>query len=635
MPRRRSFVVSTLVVLALSMAVCVGAEPLPVERESRGPVAAGGDDPTDDPWLAEEGPAVSLSPEIARERVITAWREAPPRPHARSTALLRERLELGLGDLLAPASSIAAEHSEVDPTLYTEMARSLAPGLPSIQMAHAIALWRGGDVGTSILFLGRAFAATLVSLPAQLWLLENLAQLLLIVVLSASIAFVLLAAIQAFPHAAHDFGDLWSGRMPAFARFAALACVVLVPLHLGEGVLGVVLVLFTIAFVYGGGRQRNALVISAVLLVIGLHPLAQVARVTTGLLDRDPVLRSTLSVLGGTENEADVERLESAFEDDLMAAHALAYRARRYGLEEQSRQRLQSILERNPTDAVALANLGNIQKRRGDIAAAIALYERAAEQIDSPTLLFDLSQAYATTFRMEEYESALVRAQSLDGAEVAALSSLDDAELVADLGFPFALARERLRPLVLSARYDSRAIDAIAPGRLGDSWMRTGGAFALAVLFSLLFASRWDHSSQCARCGHRICTRCEETVWSEDICEDCHHLFQNPAATDPSLRRARLQALSMRESRFERAWLVLSLLIPGVAGFAARRPDLAIFGLLLFSWAAAWVVWPAGIQVDPMLMGDVAALTFAVPGVLAILAYAGVVVVSLVMRKSL
>ena len=633
MPGRRSLALSILILLGLSLAVHAGAEP---SSAGPGPTAAPAteSDLLDDPWLAEEGPAVPVSPEIARERVESAWAKAPARAHARSAALVRERLEFGLGDLLAPAAVIASQRSEVDPTLYTAMARDLAPGLPSIQTAHAIALWRAGDVGTSILTLGKAFWATVVSLPAQLWLLENFAELLLVVVLCASMAFVLLAAIQVFAHAAHDFGDLFSSRMPAFARFGALAAVVIAPLLFGEGLLGLVLALFAIGFVYGGSRQRNALMISAVLLLIGLYPLAQVVRVTTGLLDRDPVLRSTLSVLRGTENEADVERLESAFEGDLVAAHALAYRARRYGLEARSGELLESIAARVPNDPVALANLGNLAKRRGDTAAAIERYEQAAAQIDSPTLLFNLSQAYATKFRMEEYESTLVRAQSIDDQEVAALSNLDDAELVADLGFPFTLIQDRLRPQVLSARYDARAIAAIAPGWLGQSWPLTGGAFALVMLLSLLFANRWDHASQCVRCGHRICTRCEETVWSEELCEDCHHLFQNPGATDPSLRMARLQSLSERESRFDRIWLALSLLVPGMAGFAASRPDFAIFGLLLFSWAAAWVVWPSGIQADPMLMGSAAALAFAVPGVLAILAYTGVVVVSLIMRKS-
>ena len=218
---------------------------------------------------------------------------------------------------------------------------------------------------------------------------------------------------------------------------------------------------------------------------------------------------------------------------------------------------------------------------------------------------------------------------------VAALSSLGDAKLVADLHFPTDLLSDRLLSLAMSQDYQSDSASALAPGRLGENELMTAAGFALAVLLGLLFANRFDHSSQCVRCGHRICTRCEETVWSEEICEDCHHLFQYPDATDPSLRIARLQALSKREVGIDRLVLAASLLIPGVAGLASRRPDFAMVGLLLFAWIAAWIAWPVGVFEDPLLMGDAAFLCFAIPGVLAALGYAGIVVAGLVARKSL
>lgn len=633
---RRSCALSILIIPGLILAFAgVLAEPARSADEPVGAAANAAEaDLVNDPWLSEEGPAVAKPVEVAREQVRAGWQSVPATPHARAAALLRTRLELGLGDLAAPGAVIAAEESVEDPDLYTALARNLAPAVPSFQIDHAIALWRGGDTGAAIGALGSMVWAVGVSLTAQLWLIENFALLLLVVLLSASTGFVLLAAIQVFPHAAHDLGDALSGKTPTFARFAALAAFLLIPLLIGEGLIGFVLALFTLGFVYGASRQRNALAMAAVVLVIGLHPLAQLALVATHLVDQDPVAHSVMAVLAGNETAADVERLDGAFDDDLAAAHALAYRARRYGLEDLSRERLEAIVARYPSDAVALANLGNIQRRRGNTLAAIDFYERAAAQAQTPTLLFNLSQAYASAFRMEEYEATLVRAQFIGDQEVAALSNLDDAELVADLGYPIALVRDRLLTLALSQTTMSSAIATLAPGRLGQAWYFTGGAFALVALLSILLANRWDHSSQCGRCGDRICTRCEETVWSDELCENCHHLFQYPEATDPSLRMARLQALSVREGRFDKVWLALSLLIPGMAGFAARRPDFAMFGLLLFSWVATWIAWPSGVLADPMLMGSAAVLSFAIPGLLAAFAYAAVVLFSLILRKN-
>jgi len=599
---------------------------------SAGPLTV---DPLDDPWLSEEGYAIARPVEVAEEQSRASWVAAKPSAFARAAALRRTRLELGLGDLPAPAVLIAAAGTGEEPEVYSELAREVAPGVPAFQMDHAVALWNSGDIGAALLAVGRAGLTVSRSLPAQLWLLENLSFALLIVVLAAPLGFILLAALHVYSHAAHDLGDLLSNHMPTSARYALLGGLLFVPLVFGEGLFGLALALFAVAFIYGGAGQRNSLVMAAVLLVIGLHPLAQLSSVAANLIDSDPVASSVLQVLGGTGTSADVERLEAAAPEDLAAMHALAYRDRRFGLVESSRVRLEKVISQVPNDVVALANLGNIEKRRGNTDSAIGYYERAAAQKSDATLLFSLSQAYASAFRMEEYEATLIRAQKIDNQAVAGLSSLDDASLVADLRFSVSqLIRDRLVSLALSQDVNRGAVAILAPGRVGSAWYVTGGAFALIVFCSLLLSKNWSLASICTRCGHRICERCEETVWSEEVCEDCHHLFQYPKATDPSLRMARVQALSEREVRFNRVWLALSLMIPGMAGFSARRPDLSMLGLLLFGWTVTWISWPTGIFEDPLLMGSAAMLCFGIPGALAVMAYVSVVTWSLIVRKN-
>ena len=599
------------------------------------PATAGVVSGIDDPWLSEQGPAQPEPVEVAQEQVELAWIESSEAAFARTAALRRVRLELGVADLGAPARVVLQSATADDPEIYTEFALDLAPQTPLFHVAHVRALIASGDVGGAVKATGRAIGSIVGNLSAQLWLIENASVFLLIVVLAAPLGFILLSSFQAFSHAAHDLGDLVGGRgLPTFARIALLAAVVMAPFALGEGVIGLALALFVVAFAYGRAHQRNMLLLAVILLVIGLHPLAQFVSVATTLVDQDPVARSVMAVVSGLETKADVERLETAVEDDPAAAHALAYRDRRFGLDEASRLRLENLGETSPSDAFVLAALGNIEMRRGNTETAIGLYERASPQLDSATLLFNLSQAYASAFRMEEYEASLQRAQKLDPMIVEALSNLDDAELVADLGFPEALLRDRFIALVLSQDQQFDLATALAPGRLGENEWMTAGGFSLAMLFCLLFANRFDHSSRCTRCGHRICTRCEDTVWSEDVCEDCHHLFQYPDSTDPSLRMARLQALSQRSVGIDRIILAASLVIPGVAGIAARRPDFAMLGLLLFGWIAAWIAWPQGLFDDPLLMGDAAMLCFAIPGVFAVLGYSGIVFASLVVRKN-
>ncbi len=634
----RFWLTATLAVCALLFIPSPGSaqEVAPATAPALVSAAAADVDPMlEDPWLSEAGPLLEAPPaEVPRDRVVEAWRAAPATPHARAAALRRLRLEYGLGDLRAPAQAVHAAALAEDADEATRLALDLAPQMPAMRWAGIQDLWRGGEAGAALKAFGTMAWEVAHQLDSQLWLLGNGLLLAWIVSLVSAFVFLAMLGLKAFSHAAHDLGDVLSLDMPAFARWALLAGMLLVPIWLGEGLAGLALGCFAIAFLYGKGRERSVLLMAATLWVVALHPLAQWASIATTVVEQDEITRSALAVTKGIGARADVERLEAAASEDLAAAHALAYRDRRLGLEEQALRRLDAMGERWPTDAVVLANRANLEMRAGRTESATNGFERAASQIESPTLLFDLSQAYATSFRMEEYEGTLARAQRLDDREVRALSSLSDPKLVADLGFPIEILRDRLRTRGLVVSPTAQLSEWIAPGRLGADWTATAMAFAAVVLGVALLGGRYDRSSVCTRCGHRICTRCEATVWSEELCEDCHHLFKNPEATDPKLRMARLQTLSRRESRIQGLIGLCSLVVPGVAGLSMRRPDLALLGLALFAWIVAWMRWPAGVLVDPLWLGDLAPLCFTLLGSLALVAYVSIVVGSLVASRN-
>lgn len=574
--------------------------------------------------------AVSAAP----DRVVRAWRESPATPHARTAALRRLRLEYGLGDLRAPAQVVLAAADQDDPETGTRLAHELAPQMPALGWAHARDLWRAGAFGEAV----RAFASVLVAasgdLESQLWLVGNGLVLVWLVVLVSAGSFIVLLAAKAFPRAAHDLADPLSTAMPSFARVVLLGAVLMVPLAAGEGFAGFVVAAFLVAFVYANPLERSALVLAAIGWSIALHPLAHWASVGAMGIELDPIARSALAVSRGTEARADLERLEAHFDDDPAAAHAIVYRSRRIGDDALATARLEAFAARDPADPVVLVNLGNVEMRAGRTEEAIALYERAASRTSSPALLFDLSQAYAAVLRMDEAEHALVRAQQLADSEVAALSSLSEPRLVADLGFPSAMLRERLRAIPFEGTPTIRLVQTLAPGRLGRNVRTAGAAFGVAVLLGMLLASRFDRSTVCHRCGHRICTRCDDTVWSEDLCEDCHHLFKSPDATDPKLRMARLQVLARRERWRGRLIALASILVPGVAGLTVLRPDVALLSLALFACGAAWLCWPAGALVDTTWLGALAPVLLGLLGWLALAGYAAIVAGCLLLRRT-
>ena len=287
-------------------------------------------------------------------------------------------------------------------------------------------------------------------------------------------------------------------------------------------------------------------------------------------LDADPVAAATLSVVRGNETPIDVERLEIAYtHGDEMAAKALAVRARRLGNVEETSERYGGLLDGQAADPAVLKTLGNLAFEAGEIDKAIELYERAAAIENSATLMFNLSQVYAKAFRMEELENALQLAQSMDAELVARLSKRGDTNFAADLPFDIEPIRARMFEAARGEAHSRVVSGILAPGWLGSAWMHLAGGFMLAAIGSVFIGRMYQHASICGRCGRRICARCDDSMWSSDLCDGCHHLFHRPQGTDPNLRMARLKALRAREMRVEKLGAMASLVIPGCGGPAS------------------------------------------------------------------
>jgi hypothetical protein len=101
------------------------------------------------------------------------------------------------------------------------------------------------------------------------------------------------------------------------------------------------------------------------------------------------------------------------------------------------------------------------------------------------------------------------------------------------------------------------------------------------------------------------------------------------------MRMARLSELRTRETLLGRVSLAASILIPGAGGLLAKRPDLSFLGLFFFAWAAVLILWRDGVVIDPLAIGSVGPLLFVTAAVLSASAYALVVGIGLMIRRSL
>jgi tetratricopeptide (TPR) repeat protein len=568
-----------------------------------------------------------------RSEIERTWFESRDSLAARATQTRVLALELGAENLEGPAMALIASPDSGGELTGAMLAARLAPDLPLARMAEARAHWSEGEYTTALSAAWGGILAIPRHLEGSLWVVGSLLMIIGVVLTIGSMTFIGVVGASVLHHATHDVGDWLSSSMPSFSRAALVASLLLLPVVLGEGAAGLTLGLLAVGFVYAGSRMRMAMTLAAALIVIGAYPVMRLAGVALTAFDGDPVAVATYATIQGIESPRDLALLERVSVDDPLAAEALAIHARRSGRNALAFARYRALLASRPRDFVALANLGNLHFGAGETDEAIDAYERAAALQDSATVMFNLSQAFARSFRMEEFETAMEEAQGFDPERVAMLSGIRTADFVADVPIALNEVRDRMLSAASGEALSTDWVARIAPGRLGTHYAAMGGAFALVAMLGSLLGGRFEHSSRCGRCGRRICTRCDGTVWSSEMCDPCHNLFNRPENTDAALRDARIAVLRERERRVARYETLAAVLIPGAGGVLARRPDLGIVGVLLFAFAVASIVWHRGVVPDPLAVGAAGSLALLMGAVLAAFAYFVVVLTSLVIRR--
>jgi tetratricopeptide (TPR) repeat protein len=585
----------------------------------------------------EEIPAPAV-PALKGDGIERAWLAPAGSFAERVDRTRRTSLELGAWNLDPVAHAIAAGGGgKADPLARAEAAVRLAPDLPAARMRLARARWLHGENPTgAVLASVDAMKAIARHLEASLWFAGSGLWLLAVALVAGGLLAIFVAGLAALRHAAHDVGHLWFGRTPEFARFALLASALLVPLALGEGLLGLVLVVLAVGVVYGSAGQRVALALAIGAVVAGAYPVMRLAAATLDAFPGDPLARSAFSAASGLASPVDVARLRAAAASDSLAARGLAMHARRAGDLAEADALYQKLLGDAPADPVLLNNAANVRLELGHMEDALDLYRRSVEIEESPVVLFNLAQAYGRAFQVEDLNRTLAQAQRRDGELVATLTALQGSEaegFVVDLPLP---GEFMWRRLAASRRGDAIAAQMrapLAPGRLGRDRNLAAAAAGLGFLLAAIFGARFDPTRSCPRCGARMCPRCDGNTGGEQ-CAGCTRLFFQPERTDRTLRLERVNALRDREQRLRRVGAIASVLLPGVAGLLARRPLASFLGTFLFALALAAVFWRGGVVPDPLVAGAAAHVAFLTIAVLAAVGYALVVATALASQRS-
>jgi hypothetical protein len=105
---------------------------------------------------------------------------------------------------------------------------------------------------------------------------------------------------------------------------------------------------------------------------------------------------------------------------------------------------------------------------------------------------------------------------------------------------------------------------------------------------AVLLLRRWRGSKgftmRCVKCGTPFCRRCHLGKVAGGLCTQCHHLFVVRDGVSGPARNQKLLEVQKEDSRRDRLFRILSLLIPGAGHLYANR---ALIGLpLVLLWSA-------------------------------------------------
>ena len=488
-----------------------------------------------------------------------------------------------------------------------QAAVKLAPDLPWAHLALAKAHWQNGE-----------FLAAVRSLWAGLWAIPRHAQAavwwralglycLAWACFAGSALFVIQAALRALPAAAHDFGDAISRDLPAVGRWSVLIFVLLLPAALGEGWLGVAMLIFLLAFSYYRGWVRVGLLAASAGLAIGLHPLLDAAARALLAFEGEHVSRAVFHQSRALLTPGEAGMLDAAAnEENWLPTLAAARLDRDNGDWEAAFERIRTLYERSHNNEVIALEAANMRLRADDLAGAITIYEEQVEKAPSAVSLFNLAEAHGRNLALNQQEAAMGEAQQYDREYVRALS---EALKLQDDQFPVdpVLSEKTLLDAFLSESVDDSLADqlryAVAPGVLGRDFAFVSWAFAFSALAGTFFSRLFRLSQRCNRCGLRLCPRCQPRLRTRGQCAACEGAVRRARAAGLAPKHALRSQLPM----LRRSWIVLvELCLPGASALRRGQP---LLGLLMtqvavLTIAFIWAAW-SGIP-DPLVLGPFA-----------------------------
>jgi Tfp pilus assembly protein PilF len=475
----------------------------------------------------------------------------------------------------------------------------LDPHLADPRFGLALAAMKKGPLGivTAIKETVAGTSARLTSARGGLYLRNLLGAAGLLALFVTVMVFALAMLLRHATLLRHDFEEALGTGKRAIA-FGLAVAVLLLPAMTFQGWGWLPLWWLAVLFIYMSPIEKGASVV-ALLATLAVGPVVGdvVARL---LAQQNPLFRASMLSVEGEPDSRAMWQLEDAARthpDDRDFQYLVATQYKKAGRYTDAGNVYREILRASPADSMALNNLANVEFAGGEYPAAIARYKQGIDSVPSPdvaaTFYYNLSLAHLQRFEYQPAQEARSQADRLSSA----LVKTYDERWKYDKG-DYAVVDLNLSPRQVWAKFAglregvglknvAANPDAEPPSGKSD-FVNRFSAFPLVFVLTFVGLGRWRGSKaftmRCLKCGTPFCRLCHLGVVTGGLCTQCHHLFVVRDGVSGPARNQKLLEVQKEDSRRDRVFRILSLLVPGAGHLYANQ---ALIGLpLVFLWSA-------------------------------------------------
>jgi tetratricopeptide (TPR) repeat protein len=482
---------------------------------------------------------------------------------------------------------------------YFADAAALDPYLPDPHFGLALAAMKKGPlgIGTAIKETIAGTSARLTSGRGALYLKNLLGASGLLALFITVCVFALAMVLRHATLLRHDLEEaLGSGRRAT--AFGITVALLLLPAITFQGWGWLPLWWLAVLFLYMAPIEKGASVV-ALLATLAVGPAVQKLEARL-LAQQNPLFRASMLAVEGEPDSRAIWQLEDAARahaDDRDLQYLLAVEYKKAGRYGDAGNIYKDLLRAAPTDSIALNNLANVEFAAGEFPAAIARYKQGIDSAPpadiAATFYYNLSLAHLQRFEFQPATEARSQADRLSSGLIRSYDNLwkyDKGDYaVVDLTLSPAQVWAKFAGLREGTGAKNVAADPMAqPVAQGPSGF-VNRFTVFPILFALTFFGlyRWRGAKaftmRCLKCGTPFCRLCHLGVVTGGLCTQCHHLFVVRDGVSGPARNQKLLEVQKEDSRRDRVFRVLSLLIPGAGHLYANKALIGLPFVLLWS----------------------------------------------------